>query len=384
MTRAEILTIGTELLLGEIVDTNTRMIAIALRENGLDLFRTATVGDNPERIALAVSDAFEQSEILITAGGLGPTVDDVTREGVAQALGLELEFREDLWAQIVERFEAFGREPTDNNRRQATVPLGSVGIENPVGTAPGFISEKDGKAVIALPGVPAELEYLLEHEVLPYLRTRLGTPAVIKSRTVRTAGIGESWLDERIQDLERMTNPTVGLAAHPGRVDVRITAKAGTEIEADEMLWGVEATLQQRLGDRIYGTDDETLEGAAMARVRRAGLRLVVLEAGTGGKLAESLSQFADTFLGGEVIPEGSSSEVMSRELGRLRAELEASAGLGLSVATNEETVEILALFQSPGSEWQLERSFGGAAPNATRWAISLALEAVRRRVEAI
>jgi competence/damage-inducible protein CinA-like protein len=200
MTRAEILTIGTELLLGQIVDTNTRMIAIALRENGFDLFRTATVGDNPERIALAVSDALERSEILITAGGLGPTVDDVTREGVAQALNVKLEFRDELWDQIVERFKAFGREPTENNRSQATVPKDSIGIENKVGTAPGFIAEKDGKAVISLPGVPAELEHLLEHEVLPYLRARLGTPAVIKSRTVRTAGLGESWLDERIED----------------------------------------------------------------------------------------------------------------------------------------------------------------------------------------
>jgi competence/damage-inducible protein CinA-like protein len=382
MTRAEILTIGTELLLGEIVDTNTRMIAIALREHGFDLFRTATVGDNPERIAFAVSDALKQSEILITAGGLGPTVDDVTREGVAQALGLELEFREELWAQIIERFEAFGREPTENNRRQATLPAGSTGIENPVGTAPGFIAEKEGKVVIALPGVPAELEYLLEHEVLPYLRTLFGASSVIKSRTVRTAGIGESWLDERIQDLERMTNPTVGLAAHPGRVDIRITAKAGTEMEVDQMLWGVEATLQQRLGGRIYGTDDETLEGAAMARIQEAGWRLATLEAGTNGALGEALQPFGEIYLGGEVLPEGSVGDSLNRELERVRAELKASAGLGLHVAANEEGVEILAVFQSPGGDWQLERSFGGATPNAIRWAISLALEAVRRRVE--
>ncbi|GMR11260.1 MAG: CinA family nicotinamide mononucleotide deamidase-related protein [Anaerolineae bacterium] len=380
MTRAEILTIGTELLLGEIVDTNTRTIAIALRENGFDLFRTATVGDNPERIALAVSDALEQSEILIAAGGLGPTVDDVTREGVAQALGLALEFREDLWGQIEERFEAFGREPTENNRRQATLPEGSIGIENPVGTAPGFISEKEGKVVIALPGVPAELEYLLEHEVLPYLRARLKTPAVIKSRTVRTAGIGESWLDERIQDLERMTNPTVGLAAHPGRVDIRITAKAGTEFEADEMLWGIEATLQQRLGDRIYGTDDETLELAAMDRIRKAGWRLATVEVGTDGVLAEALAGFEDVFAGGELLPEGISVDAVDQELARVRDELDASAGLGLHVAANEENVEIQAVFQSPEEDWRLERSFGGAAPNAARWAISLALEAVRRR----
>ncbi len=382
MNRAEILTIVTELLLGDIVDTNTRTIAIALRENGYDLFQTATVGDNPERIAQAVSDALERSEVLITSGGLGPTIDDVTREGVAQALDLPLEFREDLWTQIVERFEAFGREPTDNNRRQATLPAGAIGIENLVGTAPGFISEMDGKSVIALPGVPVELEHLLEHEVLPYLRTRLKTPAIIKSRKVRTAGISESWLDERIQDLERMTNPTVGLAAHPGRVDIRITAKAGTEFEADEMLWGVEATLQQRLGNRIYGTDDETLEFAAMAQIRKAGWRLATVEIGTDGALLEALTGFDDVFAGGELLPERITDDAMHQELERVQVELDASVGLGLNVAAYEENVEIVAMFRSPGGDWRLERSFGGAAPNATRWAISLVLEAIRRRVK--
>lgn len=382
MTHAEILTIGTELLLGEIVDTNTRMIAIALRKNGYDLFRTGTVGDNPERIAASVSDALERSEILITAGGLGPTVDDVSREGVALGLNLELEFREDLWEQIVERFKAFGREPTENNRRQATVPVGSIGIENPVGTAPGFIVEMDGKAVIALPGVPAELEYLLQHEVLPYLRTRLETPAVIKSRTVRTAGIGESWLDERIQDLERMTNPTVGLAAHPGRVDIRITAKAATEYEADEMLWGVEATLQQRLGNGIYGTDDETLEFAAMAQIRKAGWRLASVESGTDGALERALSEFEEVFAGGEILPDRIAVDELDQALKRIQDELEAAAGLSLRVVTSEENVEIRARFHSPDGDWELDRSFGGAAPNAARFAISLALDAVRRGIE--
>jgi len=381
LTRAEILTIGTELLLGQIVDSNTRMIAVALRENGFDLFRTATVGDNPERIALAVSHAFEQSEVLITAGGLGPTVDDVTRLGVAQALGVELEFRDELWAQIVERFKAFGREPTENNRSQATVPMNAIGIENSVGTAPGFIAEKDEKIVIALPGVPAELEYLLEHEVLPYLRTRLGTPAVIKSRTVRTAGLGESWLDERIEDLERMTNPTVGLAAHPGRVDIRITGKAGTEMEVDQMLWKVEATLQQRIGDRIYGTDRETLEAAAVEQVRNAGWRLATVEFGTDGALAEALTLFDDVFVGGETSPAQLSEDELQQELQGAMKERQAAAGLALHVTASEENIEILALFLSPDGGWKLERSFGGAAPNATRWAISLALDRLRRKL---
>ena len=282
----------------------------------------------------------------------------------------------------MERFKAFGREPTENNRRQATVPVGSIGIENPVGTAPGFIVELDGKAVIALPGVPAELEYLLQHEVLPYLRTRLETPAVIKSRTVRTAGIGESWLDERIQDLERMTNPTVGLAAHPGRVDSRITAKAATEYEADEMLWGVEATLQQRLGNGIYGTDDETLEFAAMAQIRKAGWRLASVESGTDGALERALSEFEEVFAGGEILPDRIAVDELDQALKRIQDELEAAAGLSLRVVTSEENVEIRARFHSPDGDWELDRSFGGAAPNAARFAISLALDAVRRGIE--
>ena len=396
MTRAEILTIGTELLLGEIVDTNTRVIAIALRENGYDLFRTATVGDNPERIALAVSDAFEQSEVLITAGGLGPTVDDVTREGIAQALGLELEFRDDLWEQIVERFKAFGRKPTENNRRQATLPVDSIGIENQVGTAPGFIAEKDGKVVIALPGVPAELEYLLEHEVLPYLRKRLGTPAVIKSRTVRTAGLGESWLDERIEDLERMTNPTVGLAAHPGRVDIRITAKAGTEMEVDQMLWKVEATLQQRLGHRIYGSDRETLESVALASIAEAGYQLAVLESGTGGALTSALTGQGivpldgdelragtaqeTVFAGGEQLEAETSEKEGAEALAKLREQLKAQVGLFLRLQPKEDGVDILILFQSPETDWRKERSFGGPLPNAAAWAVSIALDSVRRQ----
>jgi competence/damage-inducible protein CinA-like protein len=383
MTRAEILTIGTELLLGEIVDTNTRAIAIALRENGFDLFRTATVGDNPDRIAQAVSDALERSDVLIVAGGLGPTVDDVTREGVAQALGLELEFREDLWNQIVERFNAFGREPTDNNRRQATVPAGAIGIENPVGTAPGFIAKIDGRAVIALPGVPAELEYLLENEVLPYLIGAREAPAVIKSRTVRTAGIGESWLDERIEDLEQMANPTVGLAAHPGRVDIRITAKAASEMEADELLWGIEATLQQRLGDQIYGSDLETLESATLAEIGQAGWRLAVLESGSDGALSDALADQGAAFAGGDLLPEGVSEEESAEILSKLRERLEAQAGLFLRLQPREDGIDILILFQSPVAEWREERSYGGALPNASAWAVSIALDSVRRQLVA-
>ena len=172
MPTAEILTIGTELLLGEIVDTNSAYIARVLRDKGVDLYYSATVGDNAKRISKAVKQAMKRAEIVITTGGLGPTVDDATREAVAKATKVELEFREDLWAQVEERFAAFGRTPTENNKRQAYVPAGSIAIKNEVGTAPAFIVETEKNAVISLPGVPREMEHLLDGAVLPYLQQR--------------------------------------------------------------------------------------------------------------------------------------------------------------------------------------------------------------------
>lgn len=388
MTTAEIVAIGTELLLGEIQDTNTRTLAVALRGIGLDLYRTSIVGDNQSRIAEAISDALARCEVVITSGGLGPTVDDVTREGIAEAFGLELKFRPDLWEQIEARFAAFGRNPTENNRRQAMLPGGATGIENPVGTAPAFIVERDNQCVIALPGVPAELEHLLNLEVLPYLRSRLEVPAVIKSRLLRTAGIGESWIDERIDDLERMTNPTVGLAAHPGRVDIRITAKAGTEMEADELLWGVEATVRQRLGDRVYGTDQQTLEQVVLELVRERDGSLVVVESGTGGALAGGLaaaqareSDGADVFVGGDELPPGVGEQRLIDRLEQERQQRQADAGLGLAVNQREDQVDVTVIYRGESGDWAFERSYGGAPPNAAAWAVSLALDQLRRHL---
>jgi len=160
MPTAEIITIGTEILLGEIVDTNTRHIALTLRNLGVDLFRTITIGDNAERIASTIREAMQRTEIIITTGGLGPTVDDPTREAVARAAGIETEFREDLWDQVVESISRYGRKPAENQKRQAVVPKGAIGVKNPVGTAPAFIVETERNAVISLPGVPNEMEHI--------------------------------------------------------------------------------------------------------------------------------------------------------------------------------------------------------------------------------
>ncbi len=277
MPSAEIITIGTEILLGEIVDTNARHLARQLRDAGVDLYRKTTVGDNATRIAQAIQQALERCDIILTTGGLGPTVDDPTREAIALAVGVSTEFKPELWDQIQARFQRFGRTPTENNRRQAFIPQGAIAIENPVGTAPSFIVEEGNHAIIALPGVPREMEYLLENAVLPYLKQRYQLSGIIKARVLHTAGAGESLIDDLIGDLERLNNPTVGLAAHSGQVDVRITAKANSKSEADALIREVELEIRKRLGEWIYGADQETLEEVAFRALARRGWSLAVI-----------------------------------------------------------------------------------------------------------
>jgi len=379
--RAEIIAIGTELLLGEIVDTNTAEIAVALRAIGLDLFRTSIVGDNVERIAECVAESLKRAQAVITTGGLGPTVDDATRDGIARAVGVETEFRPELWEQITERFNRYGRTPTENNRRQAHIPVGAVAIQNPVGTAPAFRVELPESVVISLPGVPAEMSHLLAHEVVPYLRRRLGLRSVIKRKVVRTAGVGESMLDERIEDLERMHNPTLGVSAHPGRVDLRITAKADSQTEADEMIRRMEATLRQRLGGWIYGVDDDTLEAVSMSTVADKGYRLAVVESGTSGLLAASVAPFSDSFAGGKILAARITDVELETALDQAMSELSVEVGLGLRLDIGDTQHAFTYILRTPDAVKRKHRSYGGPIVNAVPWAVSIALEALRRRM---
>lgn len=374
---AEIIAIGTELLLGEIVDTNTAHIARKLRDIGLDLYWASTVGDNQERIADAVARAVERSQIVITTGGLGPTVDDPTRESVAQALGRPLEFREALWAQVQARFARWGRAPTENNRRQAHVPAGATAIENPVGTAPAFIAETQECAVICLPGVPKEMEYLLDYAVLPYIRKRLLLSGLIKARVLHTSGWGESQLDEKIADLELLSNPTVGLAAHTGVVDIRITAKAQTESEADEMIWGIEATLRQRLGDLIFGADEQTLAGVAMDDVAKRGWKVAVVEAGTGGALMAAAAPFPEGFAGGQAFGEDWFDR-LEEATEEARVARGAQLGLGLAVRRLGNGSELGMALLGEGRKVRIVRGYGGPPGSAATWATNLALNLLR------
>ncbi len=304
MPSAEIITIGTEILLGEIVDTNSAYLARHLRDLNVDVFRTSTIGDNVQRIAGIIRETLERTEIIITTGGLGPTVDDPTREAVAQAFGVETEFRPELWEQIEERMSRFGRKPTENQKRQAYIPKGALPVNNAVGTAPAFIVEQGTKCVISLPGVPREMEYLAENDVFPYLKRRYNLSGLIKARVLHTAGMGEGAIDEKIGELELLANPTVGLAAHYGMVDIRITAKAETDEKANELIAGVEQTVREQLGRTIYGADAETLEGVVLSALAPTGRRLVVVEINTGGELSRRLSAAASNcYLRGKILP---------------------------------------------------------------------------------
>ncbi len=382
MPSAEIITIGTEILLGEIVDTNTRHIARTLRDLGVDIFRTTTIGDNTDRIAMAISEAMQRADIIVTTGGLGPTVDDPTREAVAQAVGVGTEFREELWEQVVETISRYGRKPAENQKRQAVVPQGAIAIRNPVGTAPAFIVEFTSArhtsaasapdeitgAIISLPGVPNEMEHILHESVVPYLQSRYSLRHVIKVRVLHCSGLGEGTIDEKIGDLERLSNPTVGLAAHTGVVDVRITSKAESESAAQQLIDEIERDVRERLGDAVFGADEDRLESAALDAVAQHGWSIVALEYGAGGLLARSIPK---TIASDEAAPPDLMGAVRAE-----RTESNADVGLGLAVDTEHRSADMVLI--TPRGEKKHHISYGGPPRSVARWATNLALNWLR------
>lgn len=293
---AEIVTTGTEILLGEIVDTNAAWIAQQLRDVGVNLFYKTTVGDNLARIRGVLELCMSRSDVIICSGGLGPTVDDMTRHAIAEATGCPLQMHEPSRRKLEERFERFGVQMTENNYVQALIPEGAIVIDNPVGTAPGFIVESAKSTVIAVPGVPREMKALMTETVLPYLRQR-GGEGVIRRRVLRTIGIGESAIDTLMTDLLQQNNPTVGLAAHTGQVDVRIAARGSSATEVESMLDALEAEVRKRIGQYIYtDTPGASYETVIVQRLQQAGATLAICENNTQGTLAERLRKAVDGF----------------------------------------------------------------------------------------
>jgi nicotinamide-nucleotide amidase len=388
--RAEIVTTGTELLLGQIDDTNATYLARQLRNMGIDVFFRTTVGDNEVRIAQVLEQALARADVIVTTGGLGPTVDDVTREAVARATDRPLVLYPDLLAQIESFFESFGRTMSDNNRRQAYLPEGCIPIENPVGTAPAFIVEGDKGAIITLPGVPREMRYLTEHAVVPYLEQRMGRRQVMVTRVLRTVGVGESRVDQAIADLETSTNPTVGLSAHPGQTDVRIVAKAATIPEAEALVADFEETIRQRLGAAIYATGNATLEAVVAGLLDERDATLAVAETITQGDVTKRFGAHPGAFRGGVVAADG---EELARLLGAEEIAVTGEQGavtlaesvrqawgtsFGLGVLGCESGGPWVAIAGPDGVDTRQQR-FTGRDTRIRTWTTTLALEFLRR-----
>jgi nicotinamide-nucleotide amidase len=385
-------------LLGEIVDTNANLLAKKLRDIGLDLYYKTTVGDNEARITDVLDQALDRSDVIITSGGLGPTVDDITRQAVANATGRKLVYSTELEAQIAARFRSFGRPMADNNKRQAYIPEGALPLPNPVGTAPCFLSEDVGGRgfIISLPGVPRELDYMLEHTVIPLLIERMGGAKVMKVRVLRTCAVGESNIDRAIGDLMTEKNPTVGLAAHAGQTDVRITAKADTEAEADALIAPLEAELRQRLGIAIYGVDKETVPEVVGRILAEQGLKLGVVDTLTGGQLVRELAEAGyDQLIAADLQPDdpvealqGLEHEPTSHAAGREGASVAAALaravapadGIGLTLAGPFENNTTFIALHGPGDLNLIEPGRNHQqTDHVRRWLVIQGLDWVRR-----
>lgn len=377
---AEIIAIGSELLLGQLVDTNTSSIAKHLAENGLELVQATAVGDDLDRIKKVVQEASRRSAIIITTGGIGPTEDDLTREAVAEVFDRPLEFQPHLMEQIEALFKRRGFRMSENNRKQACIPRGALPIENPKGTAPGFIVEYPGGVLISLPGVPFEMEYLMTTSVLPYLRRRFQLKQqIIKYKVLRACGLGESAIGLQIKDLmQRDQNPSVGTLASIGDIRIRITAKADSPAEASRLIEEMERKIRERLGVLIYGVDEETLQGKVTHELERKDLTLSLVETFTGGILAQKLVHAGSrALIAGFVLPVERSLldflDISTDEFTSLQQNPQAlSDRLAMKVRERAKTTIGLSEFgkvvESPGEgEFRIETFYSLSTEEGTR-----------------
>lgn len=291
---AEIVSVGTELLLGQITDTNAAYLGRTLAGLGVDLYYKSTVGDNETRVLDTLRRARERADLVITSGGLGPTEDDLTKECVAKVFDEDLVMDEPALAHLRGFFAKRGIGMPERNTKQALIYRNGRTIDNPNGTAPGALLEKDGKIAISLPGPPNEMVPMVENHVIPYLTERLsGERQYLVTRVYRLIGIGESAAEEVVHDLIHGTNPTLAPLAHTGEVHLRAGAKASTRAEAEALLLPLETELRRRLRRFIYGTDDTTLEAAVVRTLIDRGLTLACAESCTGGMLGSRLTSIS-------------------------------------------------------------------------------------------
>jgi nicotinamide-nucleotide amidase len=309
----EIVSTGTELLLGQIVNTNAPYLARKLNELGFDVLFQSTVGDNRDRMAQVLSTALARADIIVTTGGLGPTQGDITKEVTANLLGKTMYLHEPSLKSIKCFFAARQITMTGNNQRQAMIPEGAVVLDNDRGTAPGVIIETGKNTVIHLPGPPFEMEAMFEKSVIPYLQDRFGLQGIILSKVLRTYGLGESSLEEEIKDLiKSQGNPTIALLARSGEIHVRLTAKAASSDEARELIAGVEQQVRGRIGQYVFGTDDDTLEQIVGQTLTAKNLTVAFAESCTGGFLSNRVTDIpgSSAYLMGSVICYSNKSKI--------------------------------------------------------------------------
>ena len=290
--KVEILSVGTELLLGNIVNLDAQMLSQELSELGLNVYWHTVVGDNPQRAREAVSIAKKRADIIITTGGLGPTCDDLTKNVLAEAFGKELFFHEPSAERIRSYFQRTGRTMSENNLQQAMLPEGCTVLENDWGTAPGCAFEADGCHVIMLPGPPSECRPMFRYRAVPYLQKL--SEGIIVSHTLKLFGIGESAVEQQLRDqMNAMTNPTLAPYAKEGECELRVTAKASTEEEAQALLAPTVQEMKEKFGNLVYGVDIPSLEALVFSLLKEQGLTLGCAESCTGGLIAKRMTDLA-------------------------------------------------------------------------------------------
>lgn len=292
--RAEILCVGTELLLGDIVNTNAVYIAKELASIGVNVYHQAVVGDNTQRLKEQLEQSFSQCDLVVLTGGLGPTYDDLTKETVAELFHREMEFNQEAYDGILRRFLHSDRQMTDNNRKQAYLPVGAIPLQNQNGTAPGLIleDEKENKTAVLLPGPPREMEPMFSNQVVPYLKKK--TNATLVSHSIHIFGLGESYVEAQLHDfMEQSQNPTLAPYAKEGEVLLRVTASAESREKADEMMAPVIQKVKDLFGGNVYGVDIGSLQAALVAELQAKGLKVAAAESCTGGLVSKRITEVA-------------------------------------------------------------------------------------------
>ena len=367
--RAETLSIGTELLLGQIVDTNSAYLAGRLASLGIDLLHLSTVGDNLGRATETLRRAIDRSDLVVITGGLGPTEDDLTREAIAAALGETPAIDPGLEAELRGWFGGRGIEMPERNRKQAWLIPSARALANPLGTAPGWDVRRDGTRIIAMPGVPREMTRMWEIEVEP----SLGEGGILRSRTLKLLGIGESSVEEALDELVRSTSPTVATYAKNDGVHVRVTDKGGDEGAVIARIEAMERTIRERIGQHIWGTDADTLGGIVGHALTVRGWRLGVAESLTGGEIARTLTESdgAEHWLAGAIVLPGADEAQL----------LERVEGLGADVVclTPAGETETTLVVRTPLRDARRATVRYRSVPEGRRRATLIALDLIRR-----